>query len=219
MPTTPDLFGIRVLFIGNSYTSRNHLPQLLTRLAAAADTPTRVETGMIVAGGASLRRHWNAGAALKIAASRWNYVVLQEQSTLPLKNAARYHDNVRLFDAEIARHGAKTALYLTWSREQSPDTQTDIDRAVGDIATELHARVVPVGPAWHAALAECRDLRLYTDDGSHPTAVGSYLAACVFHVSLFGEVPREFSVSDSLRIGRDAAARLQAIALQFRARP
>jgi lysophospholipase L1-like esterase len=220
MPATADLFGVRILFIGNSYTSRNHLPQLVTRLAAAADSPTRVETGMIVAGGASLRRHWNAGVALKtLAGSPWNYVVLQEQSTLPLKNAARYHDNVRLFDAEIARHGARTVLYLTWSREQSPDTQASINRAVEDIAAEIDALVVPVGPAWHAAMAEDRDLRLYTDDGSHPTEAGSYLAACVFHVSLFGQVPERFSVSDALRIDRGVAATLHGIAGRFRPRP
>lgn len=219
MPATGDLFGVRILFIGNSYTSRNHLPQSLTRLAAAADSPTRVETGMIVAGGASLRRHWNAGVAQQtIANSRWDYVVLQEQSTLPLKNPARYHENVRLFDAEIARQGAKTLLYLTWARRQSPQTQESINRAVEDIASEIHARVVPVGPAWFAAMGQDNHLELYLDDGSHPTVAGSYLAACVFYASLFGAAPRGFSVSDGLRLDRDVAARLHEVALEFGAR-
>lgn len=219
MPATADLFGVRILFIGNSYTSRNQLPRLLANLAAAAGRPMRVETGTIVAGGASLRRHWNAGIALEtLARSPWDYVVLQEQSTLPLKNPARYHDNVRLFNAEIVRSGAKTVLYLTWSRQQAPQTQESINRAVEDIASEIDARVVPVGPAWHAAVAEDPDLRLYAEDGSHPTAAGSYLAACVFHVSLLGEPPRGFSVSDALQLDRRLAASLHAVALECRAR-
>ena len=219
MPASADLFAVRILFIGNSYTARNHLPQLLTRLAAAADSPTRVETGMIVAGGASLRRHWNAGLALQaLASSRWDFVVLQEQSTLPLKNPARYHDNVRLFDAAIVGRGAKTVLYLTWSREQAPHTQESISRTVDEIGAEIHALVVPVGPAWHVAMANDADIRLYVDDGSHPTPAGSYLAACVFQVTLFGESPRDFSVSDALRLDRGVAARLHAIAGQCRTR-
>ena len=219
MPATADLFGVRILFIGNSYTSRNQLPRLLTNLAAAAEHPRRMETDTIFAGGASLRRHWNAGVALEaLARSPWDYVVLQEQSTLPLKNPVRYHDNVRLFDAEIVRRGAKTVLYLTWSRQEAPHTQDSISRAVEEIGAEIDALVVPVGPAWHAAMAEDPDLRLYADDGSHPTATGSYLAACVFHVSLFGERPRGFSVSDALRLDRGLAASLHAVAWECRAR-
>src|SRR4029077_3777053 len=113
------------------------------------------------------------------------------------------------------RRGAKTALYLTWSRQQAPDTQDSITRAVEEIAAEVDALVVPVGPAWRAVMARHRDLPLYTDDGSHPTAAGSYLAACVFLVSLFGEAPRGFSVSDRLRLDRAVAATLHAVASEY----
>jgi hypothetical protein len=203
----------RILFIGNSYTTRNQLPRLLVDLAATTERPTPVEGAAIFAGGASLRRHWNAGIAQKaLAASTWDYVVLQEQSTLPVKNPLRYHENVRLFAAEIAKHGAKIALYLTWSRQQVPQTQDQITRAVEDIAAEISARVVPVGPAWHAAMRADASLLLYEDDGSHPTAAGSYLAACVFLVSLFDQRPCGWSVSDRLKIDRALADRLQDVA-------
>ncbi len=39
--------------------------------------------------------------------------MLQEQSTLPVKNAGRMHENVRLFDEAITAAGAKTVLYMT----------------------------------------------------------------------------------------------------------
>ena len=208
----------RILFIGNSYTSRNQLPRLVADIAAGAEHPSDVQFDAIVAGGASLRRHWNAGVAQKaLAATPWHFVVLQEQSTLPLKNAKRYHENVRLFDAEITKRGAKTVLYLTWSRQQSPTSQTDITRAVEEIGAEINARVVPVGPAWHAAMREIAGLNLYVDDGSHPTAAGSYLAACVFFVRLFDESPRDESVFRSLQLDPAVAAGLQKIAWKLRA--
>ena len=106
-------------------------------------------------------------------------------------------------------------LYLTWSRQQAPETQDRITRAVEEIAAEIDAVVVPVGPAWHAVMARHIDVPLYTDDGSHPTAAGSYLAACVFLVRLFGEAPRGFSVSDPLRLDRDVAATLHAVASEY----
>ena len=206
----------RILYIGNRYTSRNQLPRLVADLAAAAAHRRRVEFELIFAGGASLKRHWNAGIAReKLARLSWNYVVLQEQSTLPLKNPARYHENVRLFVPEIARCGARPALYLTWPRQQAPDTQDRITSAVEEIAAEVGALVVPVGPAWRTVMVRHSDLLLYTDDGSHPTAAGSYLAACVFLASLFGEAPRGFSVSDALRLDRGIAATLHAVASDY----
>ena len=212
---TPDLKSsdLRILFIGNSFTSRNNLPRLLTDLARAAPNPKKVHAQAIVAGGASLRRHWNAGTArAALETSRWDYVVLQEQSTLPIKNQARYHENVRLFDAEIAKQGARTALYLTWARQHAPETQDIITRAVEDIAGQVDARVIPVGRAWDMAKIETPDLELYVSDGSHPSTAGSYLAACVFYVSLFDEPPLGWAVAESLKLDRDTAAMLQAVA-------
>jgi len=210
---TAEAAPTRILFIGNSYTTRNNLPRLVAGLAADAEASREVQVETIFAGGASLRRHWNAGVAQRtLATRRFDVVVLQEQSTLPVKNRARYHDNVRLFAAEIAGHGARVALYLTWSRRQAPHTQELITNAVEEIAAEIGAAVVPAGPAWQAALRADPNLTLYTDDGSHPTAIGSYLAACVFLVALFGERPTGSSVSDALKIDRFTAEKLQAIA-------
>ena len=208
----------RILFIGNSYTTRNGLPRLLVELAADAQTPIPVEVATVFAGGASLRRHWNAGIAQKtLASAPWDYVVLQEQSPLPWRNPQRYHESVRLFAGEIGKSDAKIALYLTWSRKDAPEKQQLITRAVEEIGAEVGARVVPVGPAWHAAMQADRNIALYTDDGSHPTTAGSYLAACVFVVSLFGERPIGWSVSDRLQLDRAAASTLQEIAWAFRA--
>ncbi len=52
--------SVRILFIGNSFTTRNDLPGMLGDLAKHAGI--NVEHEVISAGGASLRRHFNAGA-------------------------------------------------------------------------------------------------------------------------------------------------------------
>src|SRR5437763_13693895 len=93
---------LRILFIGNSFTSRNNLPRLLTSLALAVPNPKKVHAHAIVAGGASLRRHWNAGTArTALETSRWDYVVLKEQSRLPIKNTVWYYANYRPFESTI----------------------------------------------------------------------------------------------------------------------
>src|SRR5688500_8649075 len=108
--------SLKVLFVGNSFTARNDLPGLIARLAEARGFT--LEHRLISVGGASLRTHWNKGEAREaIGGGGYDYVVLQEQSTLPVKNAARMKENVRLFDEAIRAAGSKTALYLTWARK------------------------------------------------------------------------------------------------------
>lgn len=52
---------LRVLFIGNSYTYYNNLPQLLAGLAASARPARVLEPEMLTVGGATLKRLWDDG--------------------------------------------------------------------------------------------------------------------------------------------------------------
>jgi hypothetical protein len=180
--------SLNVLFIGNSFTARNDLPGLIARLAVARGK--ELEHRLISAGGASLRRHWNAGEAQKaINDGGFNFVVLQEQSTLPIKNPKRMYETVRLFDQAIKHAGGKTVLYQTWARQHAPETQQAITDAYCGIGRELGALVVPVGVAWQSILRKHDHPVLHDRDQSHPTLAGSYLAACVFLGTLFKEGP------------------------------
>jgi uncharacterized protein DUF4886 len=179
---------MKVLFIGNSFTARNNIPDLVAQLAESRGK--RLQHRLISAGGASLRMHWNKGDAQRaIQQTRYDYVVLQEQSTLPIKNALRMHENIRLFDKEITDSGAKTALYLTWARQNAPETQKTITDAYTAIGEELGAAIIPVGVAWQNFTRKHSHPVLHDQDKSHPTLAGSYLAACVFFAALFDETP------------------------------
>jgi hypothetical protein len=179
---------LKALFVGNSFTAHNDLPGLVAQLAAARGR--RLEHRLISAGGASLRTHWNAGVALEaIRGGQYDHVVLQEQSTLPVKNARRMHENIRLFDEAIRAAGARTTLYMTWARLNAPESQQAITDAYVGIGRELAATVVPVGLAWQRFLGKHDEPVLHDKDQSHPTLAGSYLAACVFLAVLFGESP------------------------------
>ena len=206
----------RILFIGNSFTNRNDLPGLLTRLATAARPPIAVETERVIANGRALKTHWERGAARDaIRASKWDYGVLQEQSTLPLKNPARMHEYVTLFDEEIRKSGARTVLYMTWARRHEFERQAELTAAYASIGRTLGALVVPVGVAWQRALSERPELVLHDKDNSHPNFAGSYLAACTFFAALFDRSPAglvTIDQADLASFGRDVATALQASA-------
>lgn len=210
MTKTKPSHPIKMLFIGNSFTQRNNVPGLLVELAAARDLSVTHE--LISVGGASLRTHWNAGrAAQAIESGNFDYVVLQEQSTLPVKNAKRMAENVRLFDESIKRAGSRTVLYMTWARRHAPETQQAITDAYNTLGNELGAIVIPVGLAWQYFLAKHDKPVLHDRDQSHPTLAGSYLAACVFLAALFKQNPEGIEPGPAALDPKDRAA-LQRVA-------
>jgi hypothetical protein len=187
---------VRVLFIGNSYTFFNNLPQILTGLAESANQA--VETEMIAAAGATLKKHWEEGKAVEaLKRVPWDYVVLQEQSTLGLpsqpgaqiNSPKMFHEYARLFNSEIGKVGAKTVFFLTWARQDRPHTQALLTDAYFSIAKELKAIVAPVGIAWQKAARKNAKVALHQKDLSHPTPAGSYLAACVLYSTLLRKSP------------------------------
>jgi len=208
----PSKQPIRMLFIGNSFTARNDLPNLIAQLAA--EQGITVEPTLLSMGGASLRMHWNKGQALKaIQSGKYDYVVLQEQSTLPVKNAARMRENVLLFDEAIKAAGAKAVLYMTWARKHSPDHQKLITDAYESIGRETGAVVVPVGKIWWQFMAKNDSPALHDKDQSHPTPAGSYLAACAFIATLFGKspleikyIPKGLSAADAQKLQKAVAS-------------
>lgn len=208
----------RILFVGNSFVSRNDLPQLVVRLAESAGVA--FETSAIVAGGASLRRHINSGAVSRaLASSQWDFVVLQEQSTLPIKNATRYHQNVRDLDSEIRTHGAATVLYMTWARRSVPHTQQRLTDAVRSIGDEIGARIAPAGVAWQAVTKAHPEIELYAKDGSHPSLAGSFLAACAIFAAVLDDPAIRLAVPVSVAIDQASAQRLLQAARQAAGAP
>ena len=55
---------IRILFIGNSYTYCNDMPNILENLSAGSTNCMPIETKIVALGGATLQAHWESGEAL-----------------------------------------------------------------------------------------------------------------------------------------------------------
>src|SRR6187401_3263782 len=73
----------RVLFLGNSYTAVNNLPQIIHDVALSAGDTLIFDSN--VPGGYQLVNHSNDTVSQnKIKAGNWNYVVIQGQSQEPI---------------------------------------------------------------------------------------------------------------------------------------
>jgi hypothetical protein len=208
-----DASSLNVLFVGNSFTYVNDMPGLVKQLAEAAHEVKPFVSVQETPGGYTLKRHWEDGKAVQLLqSSRWDYVVLQEQSQfLSFEQWQRFrdvHPYARQLNNLAWQNKAKLVLFMTWGYEKGDlenrtsdsfsDMQSRLTEGNMELAKDLSATVAPVGIAWRQALSRNPQLRLWGEDGRHPNLQGSYLAACVFYKLFYHKSPVGNSFSAGL---------------------
>jgi hypothetical protein len=213
---------VRVLFLGNSYTYVNDLPAVFRDLARAGGR--NVETGMVANGGETLAQHAASPDSLgAIRGSRWQFVVLQEQSEIPALAAAwqtQMFPATETLVASIRSAGATPILLETWAhRDGLPDQGLDdaamqaaITQGYRSLGAALGVAVAPAGEAWQTVLRANPTIVLWQADGSHPSPAGTYLAACVLYARIFDASP--VGIADTGGLSPDVAQALQVAAEQ-----
>ncbi|MBZ0098156.1 MAG: PKD domain-containing protein, partial [Taibaiella sp.] len=213
---------VRVLFLGNSYTYVNNMPQIVT--AMAASTGDTLVWEMEAPGGYTFGAHYTSMASKnKIKQGNWDYVVLQEQSQAPALPDNLLFNNTylyaRLLDSlvNINNTCAETIYYMTWGRKNgdagscatyTPQgwphfcTYLGMDSVIRaryeTMANDNQAIVSPVGAVWRVIRLQHPNIELYDADESHPSMAGSYAAACAFYTALFRKDPTQVSFNGTL---------------------
>ncbi len=190
--------AIKVLFIGNSHTFYYDLDKLLLEISLTQESQhyhiyaEKVATAQLQ----SLKLHWQDGTALrKIQSRTWDYVILQDQSGMPLSGSERsiFLQYAKRFANAIHATGAKTLFYGTWPYQEKLFAASGgtMDpnfhyRTINSIylkaAEKNNAGVLLTAPV--RAYAP-QDINLYLPDGNHTSIAGAYLNALAFYKYLF----------------------------------
>lgn len=175
---------VRILMLGNSFTSANGLPQLLAQLTG----------GEVIAhtrGGARLSEQRNPGTKLGSRTQRaltlehWDYVVLQEMSQGPLTSPKSFFASVEELCVQIREAGALPVLYETWAYQKGgtklaakgwdyQEMAQKLIQAYRQAAQENHALLAEVGLRFYQLSP---GENLYAADGVHPNQQGTRIAA------------------------------------------
>ncbi|WP_343631087.1 PKD domain-containing protein [Fluviicola sp.] len=197
--------SISVLFIGNSYTYYNDLPGMVSTLAGSLGKEITVDSK--TNGGYTFQNHTNDPLTYtKIHSKPWDVVVIQGQSQEPSFSDAQVNAQtlpyaLKLSDSIWANNFCSNVMYyMTWGR-QNGDPQWSEINTFDKMNTRLYnaymrladssdrAMISPVGRVWAYVRQNHPSINLYNADQSHPSAEGTYLAACTFYAALFRQSP------------------------------
>jgi len=213
---------MKILFIGNSHVYMHFMPLMLVELVKACDHGVRLAAEQCTGEGVSLEWHWKNPATRDLLTfKRWDYVVLQDRAGGPLEERQSFEAHARLLNQEITSRGGQTLFYMTWALKSEPETQAELAEAYSRIATELGAKLAPVGLAWQKAHRSDPELDLFHPDGRHANPIGAYLTACIFYALLLGESPEGLPGKLFIRgknrvdLDKDQARFLQRVAFEI----
>jgi hypothetical protein len=216
----------RALFLGNSYTAYNNLPQLTADVAlSAGDT---LEVASSTPGGYTFEGHLGNPASMDlITQGNWDFVVLQQQSQMPAFPISQVEVETfpfatQLNDSILAHNPcAETVFYMTWGRENGDqqncanwppvctyEGMDDLLRERYMMMAEMNEGIVsPVSVVWRYLRENHPDIDLFSSDGSHPSPTGSYVAAVCFYTSLFRKSPLNALYDYTIDNGHEAIIR------------
>lgn len=197
-----------VLFLGNSYTAENNLPQMVADMATSAGDTLLFDSNAM--GGATFYAHSiNTVSLSKIMSGNWDYVVLQGQS-LELfgyfTGIAFPFPAAGVLDSIINQYNpcGETMFYRTWGRKNGLGTYSfqTMDSLIHvnymNLADTLNAVVSPVGEVWKYIRQNYPSIELYQSDESHPSVAGTYATASCFYSSIFRKDPTSCTFNSTL---------------------
>lgn len=215
----------RVLFIGNSFTYQNMVPDIVKGLATAGNI--RMEYAMHAPGGATIgdtaqgtyAHMENPAVFALIKQGKWNYVVVQDNQGRFIYDYGVFHPACRtieghkkIMDSVLFYNPCAQMVWFAgwaWKNGNPPygNTGTEIinriDANYQFMNDSLDQIISPIGAAWKkAAVAQTADL--WDTDQAHASPNGSYVTGAVLFCTIFRRNPQSFNFNNGLPAARAA---------------
>lgn len=208
---------LKVLFLGNSFTATNNLPNMTAQIAISMGDTLIQDSN--TPGAYLLHQHAKDATSLaKIAAGDWNYVVLQEQSENTAFPDAQVEVEVKpyahILDSIIHKKNpcGRSVFYMTWGYPGGDPancphfppicTYRGMDSMINlrytQMAADNKALLSPVGLVFNVLIKKAPGINLFASDKIHPSPAGTYAAALTFYTILFRSDPLRVSFNGPL---------------------
>jgi len=179
----PELGHVRILFVGNSLTYANNLPQLVKKVATRNDI--RIQTDMLAYSNYALEDHWNDGELQSLITNGdYDYVVVQQGPSSQADGKAMLLEYGERIKSLCDKQDTKLAFYMVWPARINYHTFEGVIANYSLAASHTKSILCPVGKVWKGYIDSTQDFSYYGSDGFHPSLTGSQLAAEIIFESL-----------------------------------
>ena len=165
-----------ILFIGNSLTYTNNLPELVK--IVAKERGITIRSKMIAFPNYSIIDHWDNGSIQQeIAKNSYDFVIFQQgPSSRPYGREILIKYGKKLSNL-CHNNNAKLGYFMVWPSLSYYHTFEDVIKNHRDASVINDAILFPVGEVWKRHFDLTKNFDYYSSDGFHPSMEGSKVAA------------------------------------------
>lgn len=175
---------LKILFVGNSLTYTNNLPELVEDEAKSRGY--KIKTTTLAFPNYAIIDHWDDGELQKhIMSKDFDYVIVQQGPSSQSEGRSMLIQDGAKVKKLCDKYETKFAYFMVWPSLTYFKTFDNVIKNHRDASEQNGALLFPVGEAWKAYIDENKDASLYGQDGFHPSPKGSRLAARVIVDTLF----------------------------------
>jgi len=183
----------KILFIGNSHTYMNDMPELVRRMVEDA-AGEECQVFMLAYSGRSLKWHMDEeyfSERFNILHGHYDYCIIQEcaHPMTEFEDTIKYtHEIIEL----CKKVNTTPIIFETWAEKDKPENQSEMNRRYRKIAEDEGVKLAPIGEIWSKVLKEFAnepDADLYYKDGAHASGLGDYLVAMTLTKTITGRLP------------------------------
>ncbi len=175
---------VKVLFVGNSLTYTNNLPNLVQK--KAKENRIDLEVAMMAFPNYALIDHWEDGKVQQmIREEAYDYVFIQQgPSSQPYGREVLFTYGKKFKDL-CQTHNSELVFFMVWPSQTYYHIFEAVIRNHEDAAKAINVVVCPVGRIWKDHFDKTKDFSYYGSDGFHPSLKGSLAAAEILVNCLF----------------------------------
>lgn len=167
---------LNILFIGNSLTYTNDLPQLVKK--NAKQKGIEINTTMIAFPNYAIEDHWNDGQIqILISRNKFDFVILQQGPSSQSDGRKMLIEYGKKYSSLCKLNETKLCYFMVWPSLNYYHTFDDVIKNHKDAASINNSILLPVGKIWKDYIDFTKDKKYYGFDGFHPSIKGSQTAA------------------------------------------
>ncbi len=178
---------MKVLFLGNSHTFYNDMPQIFANICK--ESGKDVEVAMQAHPGVTYGWHYGQLTELRFALmyGGFDYIVMQQAAHSPCPpKEETLADGEKII--KLARANGVTPIQtMPWAEKRDPDHQKGMYDIYNTLSEQFGVKLAYAGNVFEDVFYNHPEIDMYWRDGEHASPYGSYTIAMAVYRAIFGE--------------------------------
>ena len=174
----------KILFVGNSLTYSNNLPEILEEIAENSEK--KIKTKSLCFPNYAIIDHLNDGKLQKILdKEKFDYLVVQQGPSSQTEGKKMLIEDGKVLKKICDQYNIKLVYFMVWTSKKWYETFDLVIENHKIAAKKNNAMLFPVGEIWKKYNTFNKNENLYDLDEFHPSKSGSFLAALTMFSYLY----------------------------------